>query len=623
MGLEDEFTDIVKKSRNGQSLSIDDLAKKSGLHPGELSELEAGTRRASNDEVEAIARSLGIRPGPLGEIAREEWNPQAIPASLREVHTIVGDIGGYEVKGYILFDPDAKEALIIDTGYNASAVLSFLDQQGLKLKGICLTHGHTDHAGGLEQILATWKVPVYLGQEDISLAPWLPSRDLLVDPEEGATLHAGRYSVTCLVTPGHTPGGICYQVKAASQDVCFVGDTLFAGSIGRANPLTLYQTHLESVRKRVLQLPRTTILMPGHGPATTVVEEIQHNPFASSNLQLKACRERPVEDQSKPPYQESEDSLKADSLPDTFSSFEQQSIMDVESEEVAQVSSSRLIPLGLFLLTVFTTLWAGAYQTKSNPNLGAWDYLMHHPTELWKGIPFSATLLGILVTHEFGHYFFSRVHRVPATLPLFIPGLPHVIGTFGAIIKMKGPILSRRALFDIGVAGPIAGFIVAVGALIIGLGQSTLIARWEVQPTGPFLGSSVLISFFVSFFFEQIPPGYVLNFHPIADAAWFGLFITSLNLIPIGQFDGGHVAYALWGDRQRTIALTMVPILLFLGWFGWPGWFLWAGLAGLMGLAHPPVVDPDAPLGLRRIWIGWGALVIFIITFSPVPFSIR
>lgn len=281
MGLEDEFTDIVKKSRNGQSLSIDDLAKKSGLLSGELSELEAGTRRASKDEVEAIAKSLGLRPGPLEEIAKEEWAPLAVPASLREVQTIVGDIGGYEVKGYILFDSNVKEALIIDTGYNAPAVLSFLDQQGLKLKGICLTHGHTDHAGGLEQILATWKVPVYLGQEDVSLAPWVPPKDLLVDPEEGATLHAGQYSLECLITPGHTPGGICYQVKDGKQNVCFVGDTLFAGSIGRANPLTLYQTHLDSVRKRVLQLPNATILMPGHGPATTVVEEIQHNPFAS------------------------------------------------------------------------------------------------------------------------------------------------------------------------------------------------------------------------------------------------------------------------------------------------------------------------------------------------------
>ena len=281
MGLEDEFTDIIKKSRNGQSLSVDDLAKKSGLGAGEVSELEAGTRRASKDEVQALAKSLGLRPGPLGEIANEAWTPHVVPASLREVHTIVGEIGGYEVKGYVLFDSDAKEALLIDTGYDAPAVLSFLDQKGLQLKGVCLTHGHTDHAGGLDQILAAWKVPVYLGQEDVSLAPWLPAKNLLVDPEEGTTLQAGRYTLECLITPGHTPGGICYQVKNGQQDVCFVGDTLFAGSIGRANPLTLYQTHLESVRKRVLQLPNTTILMPGHGPATTVVEEIQHNPFAS------------------------------------------------------------------------------------------------------------------------------------------------------------------------------------------------------------------------------------------------------------------------------------------------------------------------------------------------------
>lgn len=325
-----------------------------------------------------------------------------------------------------------------------------------------------------------------------------------------------------------------------------------------------------------------------------------------------------MENPPKPPVQQRHDSPEADVLPNTFSSSEQQSIVDAELEEEFEGASSRLVPLGLFLLTVFTTLWAGAYQTKSDPNLGAWDYLIRHPTELWKGIPFSATLLGILVTHEFGHYFFSRVHRVPATLPLFIPGPPHFIGTFGAIIRMRGPILSKKALFDIGVSGPIAGFVVAVVALIIGLHRSTVIPTEGAF--GLHLGEPLLLQFMSWLVLGPLPARADILLDPIGVAAWFGLFITSLNLIPIGQFDGGHVAYALWGNRQRTLALTMIPILLFLGWVGWPGWFLWAGLAGLMGLAHPPVADPDEPLGQRRIWVGWGALAIFLITFSPVPF---
>lgn len=326
-----------------------------------------------------------------------------------------------------------------------------------------------------------------------------------------------------------------------------------------------------------------------------------------------------MDDSPRPPSHKHLFPLESDSLSNRFSSLEAPFLEDREQKEDPERLSSLLVPLGLFVLTVFTTLWAGAYQTKSDPSQGAWDYLIHHPFELWKGIPFSATLLGILVTHEFGHYFFSRVHRVPATLPLFIPGPPHFIGTFGAIIRMRGPILSRKALFDIGVSGPIAGFVVAVVALFFGLHRSTIIPTEGAF--GLHLGEPLLLQFMAWLVLGPLPARADILLDPVGVAAWFGLFITSLNLIPIGQFDGGHVAYALWGSRQRTIAFTMFPILLFLGWVGWPGWFLWAGLAGLMGLAHPPVADPDVPLGRRRIWVGWGALAIFLITFSPVPFS--
>jgi len=296
--------------------------------------------------------------------------------------------------------------------------------------------------------------------------------------------------------------------------------------------------------------------------------------------------------------------------------------LGLEGEAPAPRLSELALPVGLFLLTVFTTLWAGAYQAQGNPKQGALQFLLADPAALLSGLPFAGTLLGILVTHEFGHYLFSVLHRVPASLPLFIPGPPHFIGTFGAVIRMRGPIMSRRALFDIGVAGPIAGFLVAVVALVIGLRLSRVVTNDAVY--GLHLGEPLLLQFVSWVVLGPLPQGYDVILHPVGFAAWFGLFVTSLNLIPIGQLDGGHVAYALWGGKQRMVALAMIPILMVLGFMpgGWPGWFLWAGLAGLVGLAHPPVRDPDTPLGRTRMLVGWGALAIFVLTFAPIPFSV-
>lgn len=281
--------------------------------------------------------------------------------------------------------------------------------------------------------------------------------------------------------------------------------------------------------------------------------------------------------------------------------------------------STWTLPTGLFLLTCFTTLWAGAYQAYSGPVRGPLNFLLEHPDALWRGIPFAAALLFILTTHELGHYLLSRIHRVPASLPLFIPGLPHFIGTFGAIIRIRGPIMSRRALFDIGVAGPLAGFIVAVAALIVGLNLSTVVDR--TATFGLQLGEPLLLQFLAWLVIGPISPESDIVLHPIAFAAWFGLFVTSLNLLPIGQLDGGHVAYALWGGRQRTMAFIFVPILIMLGFVGWPGWFLWAFMAGLWGLGHPPVMDPHTSLGRSRTIVGWITLGVFVSTFAPIPFS--
>lgn len=299
---------------------------------------------------------------------------------------------------------------------------------------------------------------------------------------------------------------------------------------------------------------------------------------------------------------------------------------DVDADEFEESTFSRyLLPVGLFCLTVFTTLWAGAYQDHPNlfhPFRGAWELLTERPGELVNGIPFSATLLLILVTHELAHYVYSKRHHVPASLPLFIPGLPLLVGTFGAIIRVRGQIVERKALFDIGISGPLAGFAVALVALVVGLHWSQV--EVGISSASPFyVGRSILIDWCISLVLGDQPRGASVNLHPIAEAAWFGLFVTCLNLIPIGQLDGGHVAYALWGGRQRTIAFWVIPVLLVLGYFGWQGWWLWVFVSTLLGVGHPPIPDPASPLGLTRTWLGRATVLLFILIFTPFPIVVR
>jgi glyoxylase-like metal-dependent hydrolase (beta-lactamase superfamily II) len=193
------------------------------------------------------------------------------------IETVLGEISGYGVKGYIVHD--SGEAVLVDTAYNAEMMLEILEARRLRLVGMCLTHGHADHAEGIHQIVSRWPVPIYLGTEDVTLLHWKPSEQQRATPHAGRIIQVGRLAITCLTTPGHTPGGVCYRLEMPWGPVAFVGDTLFAGSIGRSNPPGLYATHLESVRRDVLTLPADCLLLPGHGPGTTVREELDHNPF--------------------------------------------------------------------------------------------------------------------------------------------------------------------------------------------------------------------------------------------------------------------------------------------------------------------------------------------------------
>ncbi len=263
----------------------------------------------------------------------------------------------------------------------------------------------------------------------------------------------------------------------------------------------------------------------------------------------------------------------------------------------------------LFILTFITTLLAGTMLNGIIP----WE----QPEKIYVGLPFSLTLLLILMAHELSHYFMSRKHKVPATLPYFIPA-PTLIGTFGAIIKMRSPIYDRRSLIDIGAAGPIGGFVVSVFVVMIGLSLSEVKPSGEIKE-GIVFGSSILFSFFSDVIFHIDPDKYDIILHPVAFAGWVGLLVTSLNLLPIGQLDGGHITYALFGEKHCAIAKTVIPILILLGIFYWAGWMIWAVLMLIIGYRHPPVVYPEIQLDRKRKIIGWTCLVIFILTFTVAP----
>ncbi|MEW6003043.1 MAG: site-2 protease family protein, partial [Nitrospirota bacterium] len=242
------------------------------------------------------------------------------------------------------------------------------------------------------------------------------------------------------------------------------------------------------------------------------------------------------------------------------------------------------------------------------------------PGKIYKGLPFALTLMTILLSHELSHYYASRKHHMKATLPYFIPA-PTIIGTFGAFIRMKSPIATRRALIDVGASGPIAGFIISVIASVIGLSFSEIVSI-KVKEGAIYFGSSLLFSFLSKAVLGVTPDSHDILIHPVAFAGWIGLFVTSLNLIPVGQLDGGHIAYALLGERHIHLSNTLVPILILLGLLLWEGWLIWAVLLLILGLRHPPVLRWDIPLDPRRRFIGWLAFVIFVITFIPVPFKI-
>jgi len=292
------------------------------------------------------------------------------------------------------------------------------------------------------------------------------------------------------------------------------------------------------------------------------------------------------------------------------------------------------VHLTLFLVTfasvwfVGTVYWAGF---ESGPEaIGPSAWLDHLGGGLW----FALAVMGFLTAHEMGHYVACRIYRIEATPPFFLPlPLPLFpgVGTLGAVIRIRGAIRNKRELFDIGIAGPLAGLAVALPVLLLGL--------WWSRPMVPdpegsyiFMGEPLLMKLAESWLLD-LSPAQDLLIHPLGHAAWFGLLATMFNLLPMGQLDGGHIAYAALGRRSRWLVRAAYGMCLVVGLLGvtswivyrtepvlfWPGWLLWAVLGRVIGLRHPPTLDDSIPIGTMRQWLAVLALLVFVLTFIPVP----
>ena len=319
---------------------------------------------------------------------------------------------------------------------------------------------------------------------------------------------------------------------------------------------------------------------------------------------------------------------------------------------VARVGALSRIPfvnVGLVLATVATTLAAGATQTVyALPELAGGGLLARAVHDVWAivvaGLPFATALIGILLCHEMGHYLLARAWRVDSTLPFFIPVPVGPVGTLGAVIRIRSPMPSRRAVLDIGAAGPFAGFVVALPLLAWGLAHSevravgdvflarsnagspyalarALLAGERLHTSGLQLFGDSAVSWGVQrLVLGKLEAGTDVFLHPVAFAAWIGLFVTTLNLLPIGQLDGGHVVYALFGRRRARVFSKLVSYALlgfgiFLSW----NWLLWWGVTRfLVGFDHPPALEEES-LDAKRKLLALVALALFALTFIPVP----
>ena len=308
-------------------------------------------------------------------------------------------------------------------------------------------------------------------------------------------------------------------------------------------------------------------------------------------------------------------------MPDPFPVAPAIEGLPVELTRPRKFQDRRWLHLTLFLLTLASTTLLGAdHYLAYASDFGRQDVTVDSALIL-QGLWYSVTVLLILGAHELGHYLACRYYQVDASLPFFIP-MPIVLtGTLGAFIRIREPIPTKRMLFDIGIAGPLAGFAFALPALFVGVAMSPVV-RVPENLVGFHLGEPLLFRAAAWLTWGSVADGYSLNLHPMALAAWFGLLATALNLFPIGQLDGGHISYAVLGRRSTAVTLAAIGGAIGLTFFSvsWAVWtFLLVAMTLAMGPRHPRTIDEDIPLDRSRVWLALLALVILVLCFTPNP----
>lgn len=265
------------------------------------------------------------------------------------------------------------------------------------------------------------------------------------------------------------------------------------------------------------------------------------------------------------------------------------------------------LPAGLFAATILSVIFFP-------PFLQYGPQIFRNLKLVAENLPFAIGLLAILTCHEAGHFFAAKRLGAEVSFPYFIPG-PTLFGTFGAVIRANSPFFNRRELMEIAAAGPIAGLVVALPALYYGLLHSQVVPE---TGGGLMLGDSLLTKLASQIIWGELPKGFTVSISPLGFAGWAGLLVTMLNLLPIGSLDGGHIAYALFGKKQKLVARLFWLALIPLGYWFY-GWWVWAALGLLFRLEHVPTLDDGLPLSPRHTFVGWLCLVIFVLIFIPIP----
>lgn len=362
--------------------------------------------------------------------------------------------------------------------------------------------------------------------------------------------------------------------------------------------------------------------------------------------QLLRYRGHLLNDDSASAYDQLAASVNPHGLTPLFRLEQGEQVIYIVKSPPKQKPANPWVNIILFVLTVFSVMLAGATPEGPLP-ADAGGQMLALLKSIFTGWPFALSLMGILLAHEFGHYLVSRYHKTPATLPYFIPLPFPPLGTMGAAILMKGVPKNKRILFDIGVAGPLAGMLVAIPVLIYGLSLSSLDT---IQATAnSFIEGNSLIYLFAKFAvfgkflpepatFGNMPPflywlryfftgqpspigGIDVFIHPVAFAGWAGLLVTALNLVPAGTLDGGHVVYSLFGEKARKAFPYIIGLMAVLGFF-WSGWWLWAFLLFWLGRVNAETLDQITPLDPKRRAVAIFVIILFLLVFTPVPFSL-